>query len=275
MKYKIIITILVLIFITACGTSQQGGRGSGAPDGLHINFLELQPRSELKENEIFDIGLKLENKAECNIEGEVCVRDLRAESISGVQDSCQPFNLRKKEDNNIDSENIYFQDNSYELLSGDASTNIIAKAEYSCSIQLTPQVCVKPNLEDEKICKTKETISSSALGLKQAPITVYSINKILIPQRDGMKLEVAIHLRKMSEGKSNNFNIGIEYEGHGVLNCRNLDRLNFEKNTENIINCEIPVNVGDIEENPLKITLNYIYEISESKQIKIIKEGDV
>lgn len=261
------------MFLTACsGVSQQGG--TGTPDGLHITFLESQPRENLKENEIFDVGLKLENKAECDIKGEICIRDIRAESISGVQDSCQSFELRKKEDNNIDSENIYFQDNSYTSLSGDINTNIITKAEYSCSIQLTPQVCVKPNIEDEDICKTKEKISST-LGLKKAPITVSSIDKILIPQRDGMRLEVAINLKKMSEGESNNFNIGVEYEGHGILNCRNLDRLDFKKNTENIINCEIPVDIVDIEENPLKITLNYIYETTKSKQINVIKEeGD-
>tara|TARA_Y100000310_G_C20674675_1_gene812293 strand:+ start:1318 stop:2148 length:831 start_codon:yes stop_codon:yes gene_type:complete len=275
MNKKIIFILVILTFLTACSGSSQQGSGSGNPDGLHITFLEFQPRDNLKENEVFDIGLRLENKAECNIEGEVCIRDTLSESLSGVQDSCQSFSLRKKEDSNIDSENIYFQDNLYEFLSGDLRSTIIAKSEYSCSIQLTPQLCVKPNIEDEGICKTKETISSSALGLKQAPITVSKIEKVLIPQRDGMKLEVAIHLKKMSEGESNNFNIGVEYEGHGVLNCRNLDRLDFKKNTENIINCEIPVSIVDIEENPLKITLNYIYETKESKQINIIKEeGD-
>jgi len=78
----------------------------------------------------------------------------------------------------------------------------------------------------------------------------------------------------MSEGSSNNFNIYAEYEGYGPLNCRNLDRLNFKANTENVINCEISLNVDDIEENPLKIVLNYIYESSISKQVKIIKEGE-
>ena len=78
----------------------------------------------------------------------------------------------------------------------------------------------------------------------------------------------------MPEGNSDNFNINVEYEGYGQLNCRDLDRLNFKTNTENIINCEISVNVEDIEENPLKISLNYVYETSESKQIIIIKEGD-
>ena len=275
MYKKIIIILALLTFLTACsgGQSQQGG--SGNPDGLHINFLESQPRQELREKESFDIGLKLENRAECDIQGDICIRDTLAQSISGVQDSCQEFELRKKDGNNIDSQNIYFTDNIYESLSGDLNSNIIAKAQYSCSIQLTPQVCVKPNIEDEDICKTKETLTASTLGLKQAPITVSSINKILIPQRDSIKLETAIHLRKMSEGKSNNFNIYLEYEGYGELTCRNLDRLNFERGTENIINCEIPINVVDIEQNPLKIKLDYIYEITKSKQIKITKEGDL
>ena len=51
---KKIIIALFLVFLTACsGASQQ--KGSGTPDGLHISFLEFQPRSELKESEYFDV----------------------------------------------------------------------------------------------------------------------------------------------------------------------------------------------------------------------------
>ena len=274
MNKKIIILAILLVFLTACST---GGpqQGKGTPDGLHITFLEFQPRDELRENEVFDIGLKLENRAECEIQGEICVRDTLAESISGIQDDCQAFSLRKKEGTNIDSQNIYFPDNVYESVSGDLSSSIIAKAEYSCSIELTPQICIKPSIGDESICKTKETISPSSTGLKPAPITVASIDKTLIPQRgDEIKLDLGIHLRKMAEGESNSFMISAEYEGYGPLTCRNLDKLDFKKNTENVINCEIPLNVNDIEVNPLKVTLNYIYETSKSKQIKILKEGD-
>src|SRR3989344_244045 len=272
-KIIIVLFAVFLVFLVACSTTQQG-KGSGTPDGLKMSFIEFQPRSELKQSEYFDIGLKLENKAECDINGEICVRDTFAESLSGVQNDCMSFQLRKKEGNIIDSENIYFSDNSYVNPSGDLTSTIIAKAGYSCSIQLTPQLCVKPDLEDEKTCKIRETLQASTLGLKSAPITVTSIDKVLIPQKDGIKLEVAIHLKKMQKGSSENFNIYAEYEGYGPLNCRNLDRLNFKTNTENVINCDIQLNVQDIEENPLKIVLNYIYEDSISKQIKIIKEGD-
>ena len=270
---KIIMTLLLLIFLTACSTAQQG-RGSGTPDGLHILFIEFQPRSELKQDEYFDIGLKLENRAECQVEGEVCIRDTFAESISGVRNDCQSFELMEKDGGIIDTENIYFQDNVYTNPSADLKSTIIAKAMYSCSIQLTPQICVKPDLEDEKTCKIRETLSQSTLGLKQAPITVASIDKTLIPQKDGINLEVAIHLRKMNEGSPRDFNINVEYEGYGPLACRDADRLDFSTNTENIINCKIPTNVQDIEENPLRIILSYVYEITASKQIKIIKEGD-
>src|SRR3989344_9401297 len=165
-KMKKIIIIIALLFLTACSSINQQGSSSGTPDGIHISFLELQPRAELREGELFDIGLKLENRAECNIEGELCIRDTLTDSISGVEDDCQSFKLLKKEGGIIDSNNFYFQDNSYEIGTGSLSTNIIANAQYSCSIQLNPQVCIKPNLEDEKICKTKEILSSNTLGLR-------------------------------------------------------------------------------------------------------------
>jgi len=274
MKYKLIIVFVILMILTACSTNN-GGNGSGTPDGLHISFMEFQPRNELRQNEFFDIGLNLENRAECGIKGELCIRDTLAESISGVQDECQTFELRKKEGGLVDSKKFYFTDNVYESAAGDLTSTIIARAQYSCSIQITPQLCVKPNLEEENVCKTKETIGASTLGLKPAPITVTSIEKTLIPQKDSTKLDVAIHVKKMPEGSPIHFNVNVEYEGYGPMECRNLERLDFRTNTESIINCEISLNVGDVEDNPLKISMNYVYETSASKGITLIKEeGD-
>ena len=272
---KIITILILLVFLTACNSLTQQGKSTGTPQGLEITFLEFQPREEIRQNEYFDVGLNLINNAECDIAGEICIRDSLAESISGIEDSCQSFSLRKKENNQVDSREVYFTDNVYASISGNLISNIITRAEYSCSIQLVPQVCVKPDIGEENLCKTRETLSSSTLGLKSAPITVTSIDKLLIKQRDGMKLETVIHLRKMSEGGSESFSINVEYEGHGQLNCKNLDRISFKTNTENVINCEIPINVGDIEENPLRIDLTYLYETSKSKEVRITKEeGD-
>ena len=276
MNKKIILLLVLVLFITGCSQGFQSNRkGTGTPDGVRMNFLELQPRNELREGESFDIGLKLENKADCNVAGEVCVRDLLTGSISGVEDSCESFTLKKVDDYGyVDSTEVFFTDNVYGSVSGDLKSTIVAEATYSCFIQLTPQLCVKPRREDETICKSRETLTSSTFGLKSAPITVTQIDKLLVPQSNGVKLETSLHLRKMSEGNLEGpLNLNLNYEGYGSLQCRDLDKLEWKKGeTEKIIKCEISLNVDDIEDNPLVISLDYYYVNSKTKQITILKE---
>jgi hypothetical protein len=273
---KTMILVALLIFLTACSGINTRNTTSGTPDGIKISFLELQPRDELRIGETFDVGLELENKADCDIYGQICVRDLFTSSISGVQDQCQEFELRKK-DITTDSKKVYFTDNSYNTAIGDLKSTIIATATYSCNIQLNPQLCVKSSIGDESLCKNMETLSQNTLGLKTAPITITQIDKLLIPQSNNVKMEVTLHLRKMSEGNIEGpLGIILNYEGYGNLQCRDLDKLKWEeKDTEKIIKCEIPLNVKDVEDNPLIINLNYNYKNSKTKQVQIIKEGDI
>src|SRR3989344_6862037 len=273
---KTIILVALLIFLTACTGLNSRSTTSGTPDGIKISFLELQPRDELRIGETFDIGLEIENKADCDVAGQVCIRDLFTSSISGVQDQCQEFELRKK-DITADSKKIYFTDNVYNSAIGDLKSTIIATASYSCNVQLNPQLCIKSSIDDESFCKNRETLSQNTLGLKTAPITITQIDKLLIPQSNNVKMEVTLHLRKMSEGELEGpLGIALTYEGHGNLQCRNIDNLLWEeKDTEKIIKCEIPLNVKDVEDNPLIINLNYNYKNSETKQVQIIKEGDI
>src|SRR3989338_11656706 len=249
---KTVFLVFVLIFLTACSGISQTSKPSGTPDGVRISFLDLQPRSELRVGETFDIGLELENTADCNVQGQVCVRDLFTSSISGVQDQCQEFELRKK-DITADSKKIYFTDNVYNSAIGDLKSTIIATASYSCNVQLNPQLCIKSSIDDESFCKNRETLSQNTLGLKTAPITITQIDKLLIPQSNNVKMEVTLHLRKMSEGELEGpLGIALTYEGHGNLQCRDIDNLLWEEQaTETLIKCAIPFNVQDVEDHPL------------------------
>jgi len=273
---KTVFLVFVLIFLTACSGISQTSKTSGTPDGVRISFLDLQPRSELRVGETFDIGLELENTADCNVQGQVCVRDLFASSISGVQDQCQEFDLRKK-DITTDSKKFYFTDNVYDTNLGNLRSTIIADASYSCHIELNPQLCVKSSIDDESLCKNRETLSQNTLGLKTAPVTITQIEKLLIPQSNSIKMEITLHLRKMANGNLQGpLGIILNYEGYGNLRCRDLENLEWDdRDTEKIIKCEISLNVGDVEDNPLIISIDYNYQNSEQKQIQIMQEGDV
>jgi len=273
---KTVFLVFVLIFLTACSGISQTSKTSGTPDGVRISFLDLQPRSELRVGETFDIGLELENTADCNVQGQVCVRDLFASSISGVRDQCKEFDLRKK-DITTDSKKFYFTDNVYDTNLGNLRSTIIADASYSCHIELNPQLCVKSSIDDESLCKNRETLSQNTLGLKTAPVTITQIEKLLIPQSNSIKMEITLHLRKMANGNLQGpLGIILNYEGYGNLRCRDLENLEWDdRDTEKIIKCEISLNVRDVEDNPLIISIDYNYQNSEQKQIQIMQEGDV
>ena len=115
------------------------------------------------------------------------------------------------------------------------------------------------------------------MGLKTAPVTITQIEKLLIPQSNSIKMEITLHLRKMANGNLQGpLGIILNYEGYGNLRCRDLENLEWDdRDTEKIIKCEISLNVRDVEDNPLIISIDYNYQNSEQKQIQIMQEGDV
>ena len=73
--------------------------------------------------------------------------------------------------------------------------------------------------------------------------------------------------------KGSPLKIEVDYAGSQMI-CTGRDYkegtlLWKSTDTEKIINCEILLTSRDLQENPMNIHLNYIYEITESKLIKI------
>ncbi len=287
MKKVIVLIFLVLLFISGCQGTNKTGLGS-EPNGLDIKFLNLQPRDNLKEDESFNIGLELTNNAECDINnGEICVEDTLSGSWGGVEKRCASFNLNKVEvvNNRIRLDKIVirdFRDFVYSNLERDLYTNIIAKAVYNCNVVLGPQLCVKSQIEDEsEDCKAEETIGGNTLGFRVAPVSIYQIDKSLVPEYDGVRLNVALHLKKMSEGNlvdeegSMSLKINVEYQGYGELICDEVEEGVYywkDDDTEKIINCNRLLENIDYVENPLRIELDYNYEATKSKYVQIINK---
>ena len=282
-----ILIILILVFITGCNPSykyKEGESRGGYPDGLRIQFLSPED-SEIYEGDEFIIDLKLDNNADCDIFGDICVSDLAAGSLSGVPDTCNSFTIQSRE-----SSSFSFRNNVYENLGRTIDTTLIAEAIYSCDeVIIDPLLCVRDkSKESEKDCSDKETISGRVPGLKSAPVTVTKIEKNYNPS--GEVLRVDIYLDEMDrdngvvfydEGNSytnenfeNGFPISVEYGNYGELDCGNYLKNGiyyWKKDTENIIKCKIDqISVSEVEENLLRISLNYKYKITESIPIKVI-----
>ncbi len=305
-KIILFLLLLGLIFILGCQGQDSGGDGGfpgfgggkkstsyfgGKADGLEIKFLNLQPPEILREEQDFTIGLELVNNGQCDVNGQLCVRDALSDVFGGVQDSCQDINLKAIEDVNgqiiKDSRNLYFRTNSYHDIGRELNTQILAKAVYHCDFVSGPQLCVKPVIEEnENLCKSMESISGKELKARSAPITISKVDKEIVPESNGVRLIATITLNKMSKGQASfgtdsgnaDFNkgspifIGVEYQGFGEMRCNGLEGNILywkSKDTNKIVQCELELEQIDLIENPLNIKLAYDYEVTETKQVTI------
>lgn len=171
-------------------------------------------------------------------------------------------------------------------MSNDIDTNLQATLRYECDFTTGPKkLCIQsPYEKDETKCKNFETISGSNLGSRATPITISKVDKQLsLGQGQDVKLKAVVYLAKMNKGKvysteqdnlkSGIVKVDIDYAG-SLMTCSGKDYKEGvlywkTKDTEKIINCEILLNSAEFQENPLNVHLNYRYEITENKLIKI------
>lgn len=276
---KIILLIMLVIFITGC---TQSGTTSGTPDGLHITFIQPNEGDEIDEDSEFYVALEVDNRADFEIQGSLCLSDTYGGTRSAVQDDCTFITV---------DENSKYQDlnpfgpYSYtDVVSGEnvLKATLVAEVEYPNSFVVTPIVCVRPfNLdnEGEEECKGKETLTVSTAGFVSAPITVSKIIKELKPSSNigGVKANLNIYLKKMSEGRLEGpLNIYLDY-GEGETKCKDLDKFEWDEgDTEKIINCEILIETmtQELVENQLIISLDYNYYQKETISINLVNSDE-
>jgi len=292
-KENLFLIFMLIIFINSCN---QGTFSLSGSNGIEIKFLQpenIVSSKGINEGDSIPIEIELTNKGECPVDGILTVRDSLSDNYGGVFEQQQNVQLNGIEvignKPRYDSQIFVFSSSPYSGLSNDAETNLLATMKYNCDFTTGPKkLCVQsPYYKDENKCKNFETISGSNIGSRVAPITVSKVEKQLsLGQGQDLKLNTVIYLTKMSKGKVYSrgedilkggiVKFDVDYGGYpmscrgkslndykdGVLYWKNID-------TEKIINCEILLNSGEFQENPLNVHLGYDYEITESKLIKI------
>ena len=297
-KEHLFLPIFILIFITGCNGSITG-LGSG-PNGVQIKFIQPEDvllNAGIKEGSVLPIEIELTNYGQCMAIGKLCIRDTLSDSFGGVNDQCKDINLREVQTDTkkvqLSTQKYNFFTQSYSNLFKDQETSLLATAKYSCDIITGPRkLCTKSIYDkNDPQCNPVETISGSSLGAKIAPVTVTSVYKTLsLESSSNLKLNAEITLGKMGDGKvagldtnpeseslkGNPLKISVDYAG-SEMSCREndgriiQDGIIYWKIDENekVINCEILLNSVEYNENPLNVHLNYEYEITQSKLVKI------
>jgi len=296
---KKLLLLFLLILIVGCGQAgpRQGEKLTGAPDGLNIEFLQLQPPAIIREGQDINVGLKVTNKGVCEISSQICVTDTLSSVWAGIDEQCQSLTLKGISlaggRVNRDSTELRFNFEPYRNLDRELSTTVVAKSRYNCDVLAGPQLCVK-NLvgENEKQCSSFETVTGDNLKATIAPITLSKVDKQLVPQGGGVNLITDITLKKMAQGEIAGdldqsvvnergetialryvpVRIEADYGGY-TMQCNNVEDGIFlwnKENTEETINCELFLgSVSAFENNPLNVRMSYEYENFNSFNIKI------
>ena len=306
---KTLLFIIVLLFITGCnGISRSSSSNvlGGEADGVRIEFLapeKIFGDYHVEEGKPFDVIIELENNAECDVNGNLKIRDF--ENINGIPDADRQFSLPKNDAERLRpyTDEIFFGGNNYDNVEKYlASATLEATVTYGCRIVISPQLCVRPKDEDESSCDIEETISGKVGGLKTAPITVTKIKKKY--NYNTKKLSVEIYLDKMGDNVNGVIGYGkpvsymddidgerkygvpitVSYGSYGFMDCDHMDNYFYvwqyadnqlqQGKTENVIKCDIYLsNINYVEKNDLTIEMEYYFELKRAMDV-VIKQDE-
>lgn len=303
-KYFFFLILIILIFISGCGSSFPGRNGGGSnegplrgsPNGIQIIFLTQT--SEILSGNSIQAPIKLKNNAACTAVGKLCISDSAPDGISGSSPLCQDFEIPgaaiEGNRQRILEPSFNFQTPSYNIQDPKIKNReytLFATAAYKCAITAEPEFCV-PRTSDNTQCKTSETVSGNNLRASAAPITVTQVEKITTPTSFGSDVLTKITLSKMSKGyvvnkiDSNEIQQGssqgepvslyVDIDGN-QMDCSGTDfkdnfidwKTNDDKRT---INCRTSLNFPDsIIDAHLNVNIDFVYKTTESKKINVIR----
>jgi len=284
MKRILLLTSLVLamLLLSACNTTPEGTGISGAYIGGNSGVVsEFQPFG-VKENdaysifdtETFSLEVTLKNKGEYKTKpGDVSIKILGPahEEFSGIS----AWELKNTAD--IDSistlltsggeETISFAtDAKYTpVVSGIVDRNLIINTEYYYeTYALIPEVCLKEDLTDTRVCEVKEAKKYSVSG---APITVQSVKEDL---GGSAVMALEIKLKNIAGGRVTEPNtdfdenydwLAFSFDDSG-WECKSSGKINEARlvNGEAVIICKSATLAQDtLATKSLKLTLQYKY----------------
>jgi hypothetical protein len=212
MRKELIIGIVALILLTACGNL---GGSSGTVDvhrgteGITAKFLPSGPPSEIFENSPFTASIEVENKGSHHVDDGYLSLSIEDAFVKNLDKNIQTFALEAKTiDIPIGEKDIY----TYQLESNHlgpqtevVTTNIILNVcnDYATEAELS--ICVDTDVFDqdprEKACDVRAVGLSGGQG---APVSITRVTPTYTPTRDenSVRAVFTIELRNSNNGKT-------------------------------------------------------------------------
>ncbi len=267
--------------------------------GLEMEFVRNLPRSKIYDTDTLDIVVELKNKGTSDLKGNKCYltlsgfdRNILPELYGLYSTPMQCGDLEKK--------SIYNPEGGFDTKEYIATAiylpegvdslpqNIILHACYEYQTKASPIICINPRLYDlraaEEACVVQDV---SLAGGQGAPVAVTRVDVDMMKNKALFK----IYITNIGKGTVlssttsfrtecpffidyNNMNIidnfQVSLSGAGYVDCK-PDKIRLINN-RGTITCTAPLyQIESAYTTPLRITLNYRYLDSISKQIEIIK----
>lgn len=280
-KVFMILILVAAIFLAGCQQTEK----STNIGGVDMGFMTATPPISLRENDDFNIGIKLMNKALKEVTGKLCVFDTASPALGGIGvKDCREFTIAAAEEQNkkiIPETKIErFPEGggaySYHDVITDTTVNVLAELTYPFENTISGQICLKKN-PDEEIkefkCLSEETLSGNKLKAEIAPVTVSSIKKTITPSGNQNRVSLEITIKKSPTGEitsneggedTHSMDVNVELVGtRSDFKCSPLTKEGKIKLTDNekVINCESLVSLNqDYYQDTVRVILGYNYK---------------
>jgi hypothetical protein len=295
MKKSIIVTILVisLFILTSCGSSQEPtsvkGAFLGGDKGLVASFepfgVEEDGVYSIFDEETFPMEVTLRNKGEYDVKAsEVTVKLLgpSPEEFNGMsswelKNSGSLERISELVPDGGEETFTFGSDASYDNeVNGVVDRLWFANVEYRYNTELLiPEVCLKEDLTDDRVCTVKESKTYFVSG---APITIKSVE-----EDTAGKGIMALKIRVSNTGSGKVTKPGEEFGIRNILTyslddsaweCKSGGKVNEAKlvdgNAEIVCKLKSALSDNHLSTKQVKLTLDYKYRdlIQETLRIK-------
>lgn len=272
-KHCFIIAIILLFFLTACGSSSYNAADfKTGYKGLVVTSIKNAPPKEIYAGSNIKVGIRLENLGAyeaTNGKIQLSGFDKTYLSFFKTEETLETME-GKSAINPIGSITFKEFEGKVYLPEGikehSEKFNIVTSYDYT--VELNYDACINPHIyelsSEKNACKIKDTASFSGQG---APIAIEKVDEIVFPGNKP-KVEFRLHFKNKDKGKVTNLMIEEGKLGNQMILCSPMG-LDLEKG-EKIVVCQAPLQNQNVYTTTLFVKATFSYETTNWIELNII-----
>ncbi len=273
-KHYLISTIIVLFFLSACGSSSSGIETDFKTGykGLLVTPMKNAPPKEVYAGSNIKLGLRLENSGAYEASnGKIQLSGFDKSRLSFFKTEEMLENMEGKSVvNPVGSINFKEFEGKVSLPEGikEHLERFMVVTSYDYAAELNYDACINPHLyelsSEKDACKIKDIASFSGQG---SPLAIEKVEEVIFPGNKP-KVEFRLHFKNRDKGKVTNLVIEEGKLGNQMILCSPME-LDLEKG-ENIVICQASLQNQNVYTSTLFLRATFTYETTDWIEVNII-----